>query len=478
MLVGVGCFGRLNPGNGDGTEEAETCPDKNGGDGSNEAAAALVPTALLFGEPDTLGGFSVASAGAHNTDDYGDLLVGAPGYDPEEVTRVPVDGDVVGKAYLLHGPMTTGQDLVVAANVVFTGEAVGDGAGASVVAADLNGDGYQDAVVGAPFGQLSGTQSGLAYVAYGPHAGATLLEATQRIAGESHGDWFGWRVATADMNGDDRLDLLVGAPGASDGAGAVTVGTGDGGGIVSDVHTVGAFVVEGEEYDMFGFALGTGDVDGDGIDDVVGGAPRMGDEATGAGVVYVVTGPLDDDAFAADGQVLTHGVKGDGFGRAVVLGDLDGDGNNDVLVGAPGDDATDEDAGAAYAFRGGVQMAELPFLAIVGQANGDNAGESVAVLDLDGDRVQDVAVGAPFADADGVSDVGRAYAVYGPAEGCVELGATYSSYAGGMYGDRAGKRVANVGDTNDNGTDDLVVVSPYGGLTDARSGIVYLFTGE
>lgn len=476
ILMGTACFGRLPGGKDGGDRNGVSCPDDVAVEG--EDAAQLSASAVLYGEENTLAGFAVASAGAHNTDDYGDMLVGAPGYDPEVITRVPSDGDVTGVAYLLHGPLA-GETAVGVANVVFTGEAVGDGAGMSLVAADLNKDGYQDAVIGAPFGQLAGTQSGLAYVAYGPHAGVTLLETSQRVAGEAHGDWFGWQVATADMNADDRVDLLVGAPHAgTNSAGTVTVGTGGDGGIVSDVHTVGAFRVVGEANDMFGFALATGDMNGDGVDDIVGSAPRTGDGGDSTGVVYIVHGPLTDDAFAVDGEALTYGVQGDGFGRTVVLGDGNGDGSNDVFVGAPSDDARAPDAGAVYAFSSGVQTASEPFLTIVGAAYGDSAGESVALLDGNGDRTQDVAVGAPFADAEGVADVGKAYMVYGPAEGCVELGDAYASTSGTRYGDRLGKRVASIGDTDNDGMDDLAVASPYASLTGARSGYVYLFTGE
>jgi hypothetical protein len=154
------------------------------------------------------GGVSVASAGDVNRDGFDDLLIGSP---------LDLDGDLyAGAAYLMLGPVTGDVDLATA-DAKFIGEGQSDYAGGSVASAgDVNGDGYSDILIGAyNYDGESGTTSGAAYLILGPATGhRDLASSDARFVGEESSGEAGKSVASAgDVNGDGYDDLIVGAPG-------------------------------------------------------------------------------------------------------------------------------------------------------------------------------------------------------------------------------------------------------------------------
>ncbi len=156
-------------------------------------------------------GCAAAGVGDVNDDGYDDLLVGAYGEDS--------GGDVAGAAYLLLGP-ATGEHALEQAAGRLTGERAGDMAGNAVSAAgDVDDDGHADLLVGAAAEGSNGAYAGTAYLVLGPVSGnRSLADADLRLRGDALGDQAGYSLAAAgDMNGDGQDDVLVGAPGSDQG---------------------------------------------------------------------------------------------------------------------------------------------------------------------------------------------------------------------------------------------------------------------
>jgi hypothetical protein len=362
-------------------------------------------------------GHSIASGCDFNNDGQDDLVVGAWGHDTA--------GAASGRVYVLEGPIV-GTSSLSTATAILDGESPGDWAGWSVACAgDVNGDGFDDLLVGAYRDDTASTDAGAAYLILGPIVGtASLSTADAKLVGVAHHDYAGFAVAGAgDVNGDGFDDLLIGAESADGGgssSGEAYLVYGPVSGIVSlamaDATFVGAAIG-----DRLGSAVGgVGDVSGDGVDDLALGAWAHAGAGADAGAAYVVFGGLLAAApsgtisvTAADVEIL-GAAAGDELGTWVARGgDPDGDGFGDLLVGAPGSDAGEPGGGAAYLFDGplvGPSRAPSSALATyLGGFPGDEAGTAVVGGgDVDGDGIDDVLIGAPANDAT-LPNAGAAY---------------------------------------------------------------------
>ena len=278
----VGTAGDVN---GDGYADVIVGADQNDVGGTNAGrayvyfggpAADAVADLTLTGEVagDFFGG-SVGTSGDVNGDGYADLIVGASLND--------AGGTTAGRAYVYFG----GPAADAVADLTLTGEMAGDMFGYSVGAGgDVNGDGYGDVIVGARGNSAGGASAGRAYVFFGGTAvdGAADLVLT----GAAVGDQFGWSAGTAgDIDGDGYADLVVGAPfsdaGGTDAGRMYVYLGGPGADAVPDLILIG----EGAS-DFFGTSVGTaGDVNGDGHADVIVGASRNDAGGTDAGRAYV-----------------------------------------------------------------------------------------------------------------------------------------------------------------------------------------------
>lgn len=289
------------------------------------------------------------------------------------------------------------------------------------------------------------------------------------LTGEAPGDQFGWVSAPVpDVNGDGREELLVGAPfHASGGANAGRVYLFDLAGGLELFHADGRTAQE-----RLGHSLrAAGDLDQDGITDVIAGGPG-GASTSGAGRVF-------SGASGVELLAITFGSAGTGFGSAVDgVGDVDGDGVVDFAVGAPLDDAGGADAGRVFVVSGADGATVLR--SFTGTASGANLGMALGRLsDLSGDGIAELLVGAPNA---GASGGGRAY-VFDLATGALHFPELVPDASAGEFGKFFASEVGRVnadlvpdfyvGDFADNGTRGKAYV--FDGASGAR---IWTFTGQ
>ena len=228
---------------------------------------------------------------------------------------------------------------------------------------------------------------------------------------------------------------------------------------------------------------GAGDVDGDGLDDLLIGA--YGDDTNGstAGAVYVVYGAITGDLDLSDYDVKILGEDGaDQAGYAVSgAGDADGDGLADLLIGANTDESGGGNAGAAYLVLGGVSgessLADVAAAELIGESGADYAGWSVSGAgDVNGDDLDDLLIGA-YGDDDNGSNAGAAYLVLGGVSGPLDLSAADAKLRGDGGSDYAGRAVAGGGDVNDDGLGDLLVGAYGEDSGGSAAGAVYVILG-
>ncbi|MDP2305843.1 MAG: MopE-related protein [Pseudomonadota bacterium] len=356
------------------------------------------------------------------------------------------------------------------------GEYAGSKTGPAVSIGDVVGGGEDDAMVGFPFREGGGgfaLVEGSASVADPGDLSVIRLEEARSWWRSGDGEEGGAAFAAADYSGDGTRDLATGAPGTDGEAGAVYIfQTGvPAGELVPDLTFTGE-----ADTDRAGEVLAEGDFDGDSNRD-------LAIAAIGAGKVYLLRGPFDRSgdlsvAVSDGGSRFIGPLGGDpAAGSALVLGDLDGDGADELAIGAPGFDDATIDAGAAWVCHGGADgqyTLDGDCDRVTGNQRGDAFGSALAVVDLDGDGKADLTVGAPDADGDN-ADVGAIYTFMGAAPGPFVLPAGAGEAELILYGEegdegggRAGAALAAPGDTNGNGRDDLVVGAP--GWTDPIEG--------
>lgn len=457
-------------------------------------------------------GRGLAMIGDVNNDGYDDFLMGA--------YNARITGPDTGGAYLFLGRQAAGWGPgfdITQADASFGGEDYLSRTGYSVAGAgDVNGDGYDDFLIGAYRYDASPelTQTGKVYLVLGRATadwgrGFDLANADASFIGEAAYDYAGYAVTGAgDVNDDSYDDFLIGAyrydaTEALTDTGKVYLVLGRAAadwGQGFDLANADASFVGEAIYDRAGYTLaGADDVNGDDYDDFLIGAYTNDEGGIDAGKVYLILGLAAADwgqdfpLASADAAFLGERMQ-DMAGYAVArAGDVNSDGLNDLLIGAR--DISSSNAGKAYLILGrtaadwgqnmGLANADASFH---GVNAGDYLGNALSGAgDVNRDGYDDFLIGAHQLDAgEALTDSGRAYLVLGrPSSwqmdtdlGNADTATDIFAFDGEVEGDEAGTSLAGGGDVNGDGFADYLVGAPYNDENGDQAGKAYLMLGK
>src|SRR5262245_47058489 len=385
-------------------------------------------------------GYAVSYAGDFNGDGIGDFMVSSPSYGTNEQ----------GATYIVFGNAGGTPNSFISIEGGEAAGVLGDQSGYSVAAVgDVNGDGFDDVLISSPRAEGDGRwASGVSYVVYGNASGADIdlanFNASEgfRIIGSEY-ESIGRSVSAAgDVNGDGRMDFLIGVSNAGSngnwlaGSTYLIYGSDTGADIdLANLSPSQGVRIDGEFESQSGFSVAAaGDVNGDGLADIIIGAPEplyfAGQAGGSAFVVFGKTGGLSNIDLAnlapGDGFRINGAAVGDELGYSVSsAGDFNGDGFDDLIIGAPNADPNgNTDSGSAYVIFGKASGFGDIDVANLSAADGfridgpsgfqeNYLGTSVAGAgDINGDGYSDIVVGAP--------GHGAAYVIYGEASGAVD----------------------------------------------------------
>lgn len=414
-------------------------------------------------------------------DGYDDLILGA--YMADGVRSERLSSGEVYVFYGRPGPPRQGDEFLP--SVIYGGRP-GDRIGSAVDTGDFNGDGASDFVLGARYANGPAdslrTRCGEVFLYLGDSTGENREEVDLRdgadmiLYGASEGDRFGRRILVEDFDQDGKDDLLIAAIGADakmgqiPDAGAVYLVYG-----AEREEREGAFdmleedfpVLQGlDESDGLGGSVAAGDWNGDGVPDIVlgcGFADGPANGRTNAGDVYVLLGRsgerLKGNRLIAGGSEVTifGAEEYDGAGVSVGLGDMDGDGIDDIALGAnlaDGPANGRDKCGEVYVLFGNrsirkgrtIDLLYPPDIIVLGGEKGDQLGSVLHLFDFNGDSYDDLIISSLLNDGPGEQreDAGMIYVVLGGAQRSLRPRVDLSSDGGDLYllGPSAGDKIA------------------------------------
>ncbi len=439
---------------------------------------------------------SALTAGDFDGDGFVDLVIGIPDAD---------GGSQIGRVQIFYGAQQGFSSISrFAPSFIDVDNQLGQRFAASLATGDFNGDGIDDLVIGMPGRLVNGEDNaGAVVVLYGDDGAfdfdsAEMFSQANLAGAVEAGDSFGYSLATGDLNGDDVDDLAIGVPledVASDGfgirtdAGAVNIVYGElGVGLTTSGNQILHQEVPGvtlnvNDDDRFGEALAIADFSGDLQADLAVGVPgEFRGAADEAGAVEIFLGGPDGiDVFLTE-RILSQldvTIQGspdvdDKFGDTLATGDFDGNGRADLAVGVPGESEFlgVVEAGAVQVFYGfgsglstaGDEAFDKSSSAGPFQVNSfDRYGEALAAGDFNADGRDDLAIGVPFDNADGLVNSGSVTVLYGTTGGLTaSLGRPIdlSFFVEAEAGDEFGFALAAPGLNSANAGADLIIGIP------------------
>ena len=438
-------------------------------DGPDTTASTGQPPAMTWSGEGNINnvrfGASMGLAGNVNGDAWPDFIVGAPSYQNGQ--------DQEGRALLYYGSALgpVGPSWAVEPNIEVArmGTAVA-GAG------DVNNDGFDDVIVGAPNYEDGSIVGGAVFAYYGSGAGLSITPSWTRGGGTGN-MLFGSSVASAgDVNNDGYDDVVIGAPFlfvtmGSQGGAFLFPGSASGLAAAPDAwNPVGATTGA-----KFGSSVAAaGDVNNDGYDDVIVGAPGAAQGEAGEGLAYVYLGSASGLSVTPH-QILQADAASAMFGFSVApAGDINNDGYDDVIVGAREFTVDQAAEGAAFVFYGSAAGIDpTPGPPLHGDIGNADFGVSVASAgDYNGDGFDDILVGASTTN-NGLSKAGRAYLYLGSPSGPV----FFQIIEGVQQDAELGGVVSSAGDVDTDGFDDFATAAQWFDNGQTNEGRVEIFAG-
>lgn len=443
-------------------------------------------------------GLISVATGDVNGDGHLDVIAGAPQADGPGDSRPDC-----GEAYVIFGPAIQDGTVDLARqeqDVTILGADTEDYLAFSIAVGDVNGDGIDDILLGAPLADGPANerpQAGEAYVIFGSPSLEPTIDLAQgqqdlSLFGTEKEDRLGISLASGDANGDGSEDILAGAFLADgpdnaryQGGEAYVVLGGPSLGGTRDMAR-GEYdlaITSADEDDQLGCSVAMGDLNSDGIDDLILGAFRAdgpGNARNDAGEVDVIfssraLGGVLDLASTPPGVTVAAADPDDHLGQAVASGDVNGDGIEDLLIGAPAADGPDngrDSAGEAYVIFGSPTLQGSmdvgrgeQNMTILGADPGDHLGAALASGDMDGDGIEDILLGAEGADGreNDREDAGEVHVILGSASleptADTAVGDHGATILGEQEGDAFGSQVA-AADWDGDGRADVLATAP------------------
>ncbi|MDR6808330.1 hypothetical protein J2Y45_005320 [Dyadobacter sp. BE34] len=409
-------------------------------------------------------GTSVAGAGDVNSDGFSDVLVGAPFYDQGESDE--------GAAFVYLGGV---QGISPAPTIIQSNQADAHLGTSLACAGDLNGDGFSDIILGAPHYDKVYSDQGLVKIHLGSANGINA-NTPITLVGQQMEEEFGRAVACAgDVEGDGYADIMIASLMQGKNLlheGVVMLFSG----IPAGIHKKPASVFKsGQANAYLGQSLASaGDVDGDGYSDIVIGAHLYDHTQNNEGAIMVwhggASGPNTAAALNASQpeSALGYSVSG--------AGDVDGDGYDDVIVGAPHYDNGQSEEGVAFLFKGTRDgIGQIPAHMLEADQADAGFGTSVSAAgDVNGDGFGDIIVGAMHYHG-GQDEEGAAFVYLGSPAG---LHSTPIQLESDKTGAWFGCAVAHAGDLNDDGFSEIVIGAMNYSNGQSEEGALYLFPGS
>ena len=458
-------------------EDADDCDDADVNTYPGAAYNEDSKECMTDADGDGYGSDSVSGSVSIGTDcDDGDSSV-SPG--ETEICNDGIDNDCSGD---WDECVLDGSYDVSSGDVVLDSSSNNMWFGNAMAAGDFDNDGTTDLVVAAmDYDAGSNYDSGAAFLFNGPITADATVSGDEDVRLRSTTDYsyFGWSLASGDLDGDGIDDLVVGAYDGPNGG----LGTGDGaaylylGPITADLSAAddgsnADWWALGRNSDRMGRVFTVADLDNDGQDDLVASEYQGDTGNSNSGSAFIFNGPLTSYSIsgASDDVELYGEGESDNFGLGSAAGDLNGDGVDDLIIGAPNRDSY---KGEAYVFLGPV-TSNMSGSAADYQITGSNSeglGSAIAAADLDGDGTDDLVLGAPWRS----TYTGRAYIISSGDLSNGSVGGQYSTrIAGTSNYTYAGQTLASACDVNGDGSHDLLLGAP----EDGGAGAAYLFHGD